>query len=464
MEHLKKEKRALEEAASRLISDAFKAGADSAEVCATYGQKSKITLEKQDYHLASADDGFQLGIRVLKGKRQGFSSSNSLVPAELKEVATKAVEIAQFSPENPHWSIQSSSSSAPAPAPTLSLWDAELAQISLKTQKDWIEWMRSEFLKDPRMKLNEGSLEVSKGLYLIANSKGTHQLEAEANCVWSLMGMAAQGDTLTSFDYFSQISRKARGIGDRIIHSTAQFRDNLLKGLQVGQARSYKGLVFFSPRAVLDVLLDSLIYHLNGRVLLEGSGRWKLEDREKPILNSLLNLMDSPWLSDRFACGLFDREGTATRELSLLKEGCLMNFLFDHYSAHGLHQTSTGHAVGGPSGVPTVGSHSLCLKGGKKSLQSLLKESDPQGQGILWINRYSGQTDPVTGDFSGVAKGSEWWVNGSFQYGVQETLISGNVFDCLGKNLLDLSEETHLVDCSGESPAALIDGVSVTSG
>lgn len=462
MEQLKKEKRALEEAASRLISDAFKAGADSAEVCATYGQKSKITLEKQDYHLASVDDGFQLGIRVLKGKQQGFSSSNSLVPSELKEVATKAVEIAQFSPENPHWSIQSSASSAQPPA--LSLWDSELAQISLKTQKDWIEWMRSEFLKDSRMKLNEGSLEVSKGLYLVANSKGTHQLEAEANCVWSMMGMASEGDRLTSFDYFSQISRKARGMGDKIVQTTAQFRDNLLKGLKVGQARSYKGLVFFSPRAVLDVLLDSLLYHLNGRVLLEGSSRWKLQDREKSILSPLLTLIDSPWLSDRFACGLFDREGTATRELSLLREGCLTNFLFDHYSAQGLHQTSTGHAVGGPSGVPTVGSHSLCLKGGHKSLQSLLKESDPQNQGILWINRYSGQTDPVTGDFSGVAKGSEWWVNGSFQYGVQETLISGNVFDCLGKHLVALSEETHVVDCSGESPVALVDGVSVTAG
>jgi PmbA protein len=461
MDALKKERRQLEEAGARLISEACKAGADSAEVCGSFGHRNKITLEKQDYHLASSDEGYQLGLRVLKGDRQGFTSTNSLEQKELKEVALRAVEIAGFSPDNPFFSIQASSPQTSQPH--LNLWDPALAQISLQTQKDWIEWMRKEFLKDNRIRLNEGSLEVGKGLSLLVNSKGTHHVESETSCVWSLMGMASDKDVLTSFDYFSHLSRHALGIGEIIIKTTSQFRESLLKNLKIGEARSYRGAVFFSPRAVLDILLDSVLYHLNGRVLLDGSSRWKLEDKEKVLLSSALTLIDTAWRSDRFSCGLFDREGTPTQELELFSEGKLKNFLFDNYSAKGLHQTSNGHAVGGASSLPTVGSHSLCLRGGTKPLQMLLKEADPSSQGILWVNRYSGQTDPVTGDFSGIAKGGEWWVNGEFRHCVKETLVSGNVFDCLGASLLDLSSETEVIDSSGESPSALIDGISVTT-
>lgn len=461
MDALKKERKLLEEAAARLISEACKAGADSAEACGTYGSRSKISLEKQDYHLASTDDGYQLGLRILKGNRQGFASTNSTATKDLKEVALRAVEIGSFSPENPYFTIQASPPEKFHP--DLRLWDPALAQISLQTQKDWIEWMRMEFLKDSRIRLNEGSLEVGKSISLLANSKGTHHIESDTSCVWSLMGMASDKETLTSFDYFSHLSRQALGIGEIIVKTTSQFRESLLKNLRLGDGRSYRGPVLFSPRAVLDVLIDSLTYHLNGRVLLDGSSRWKLDDRDKSLLNPCLTLIDTPWLSDRFSSGLFDREGTPTEETELISQGHLKNFLLDNYSAKGLHQVSNGHAAGGPTSIPTVGTHNLCLRGGAQSLLSLLKESDPTSQGILWINRYSGQTDPVTGDFSGIAKGGEWWVNGEFRYCVKETLISGNVFECLGENLVAVSSETQVIDSSGESPTALIDGVSVTT-
>jgi len=275
--------------------------------------------------------------------------------------------------------------------------------------------------------------------------------------------MAADKEVLTSFDYFSHLSRKELGVADKIVTSTAAFRNSLLKNLRIGEARSYCGPVFFSPRAVLDILIDSLMYHLNGRVLLEGSSRWSLKDKESQIVHSSLNLTDTAWNSERFSCSAFDREGTPTQNLALVSEGRLLSFLFDNYSAKGLHQTSTGHAVGGPSSLPSVGNHSVCLAGGKEPLSRLLVSADEGRQGILLVNRYSGQTDPVTGDFSGVAKGSEWWIGGEFSHCVKETLISGNIFDCLGKQLVALSQEVEVVDDSSESPTLWIDGISVTT-
>lgn len=462
MTSLNRETRRLEEAGSQLISDAFKAGADAAEVCGSYGSKSKISLEKQDYHLAASDEGYQFGLRVLKGQRQGFASTNSLNTKELKEVASRAVEIATFSPENPYFSIQSVAE--PSSSPNLTLWDPTLALTSLQTQKEWIEHLRKEILKDKRIRLNEGSLEVGKSLSLVVNSKGTHQLESETYCTWSLMAMAADTETLTSFDYFSNIARQSARLGDHIVQTTARFREGLLKNLKIGTAPSYKGKVVFSPRAVLDILIEPLCYHLNGRVILEGSSRWNLQTLGEQVLSPLLNLRDTAWLADRFSCGTFDREGTPTQNLQMIEAGVLGKIFLDHYSAKGLHQTSTGHASGGSSSLPSVGPHTLLVAPGTTPLSELMRQTHSNAGGLLLVHRFSGQTDPVTGDFSGVAKGAEWWANGEFQFCVKETLISGNVFECLSQSLLGLSTETSIVDSSSESPAALIDGISVTSG
>jgi PmbA protein len=462
MKFLKKERATLENTAEKLLSLALSAGAQKAEVCASYGQKTRIGLEKQDYHLASSDDGYQFGIRVLQGQKQGFASCNTTDPKELKEVALRAVEIAGFSPPNPHVDILESGN-IPSEAPT-EIFDTALHQVSLQTQRDWTKLLADEAMRDKRLKLNEGSFEIGSSLFLVMNSLGTHKIEKETAAGWSLMGMAAEGDRMTSFDYFSDLARKAEGIPDRLVNSARKFRTELIDTLHQGPAETYKGVVIFSPRAALEILVDSISYHFNGRNLVEGTSRWKLEELGKKLFHPSFHLKDDPWKTDRAGCTLFDREGTPARPLSLVESGEWKNVLLDHYAAKALGRSSTGHAVGGPSSLPALSSHSLCVGAGKTPIAGLLKDVATRQKQVLIVHRYSGQADPITGDFSGVAKGGEWWINGERAYFVQETLISGNVFDALEKSLVGLSAETEVVDASQECPTFAIDGVSVTSG
>jgi PmbA protein len=459
---LRIEKDKLESAAEKLLTFAVKAGADAAEVCGSYGNKTRIGLEKQDYHLASADDGYSLGIRVLRGQQQGFASCNSTDPNELKEIALKAIEIAGFSPANPHYSIKQSGN-VPTNSPK-NLLDPALIDISLQTQKDWTRLLVGEATKDKRFRLNEGSVEIGTSLSLVLNSLGTHQLEADSAVGWSLMGMGVEGDNITSFDYFSQMVRSAAEAGDKIVVSSRNFVAEVLRNLEIGKSESYKGMVIFTPRAVLDILISSLTYHLNGRVIAENTGKWDLKDREVPILNKALSLTDNPWLKDRSGCSTFDREGTPTSPLLLIDRGVLKNFCLDHYAAHALQLSSTGHAAGAPSSLPTVSTHSLCLEAGNVTRENIYQRAAQNQKSFLVVHRYSGQSDPVTGDFSGVAKGAEWWANGERQYYVQETLISGNIFEALGKDLVEISKETEVIDSAEESPTLLIDNISVTGG
>ncbi len=97
--------------------------------------------------MASSDDGYNLGLRVLTGQRQGFASCNSIDPKELKEIAARAVEIAGFSPQNPS-NVILASSNIPKDAPS-ELWDDPLHQLSLQTQKEWTKLMIDEATRDP---------------------------------------------------------------------------------------------------------------------------------------------------------------------------------------------------------------------------------------------------------------------------------------------------------------------------
>jgi PmbA protein len=463
-EPLKQEHQKLEQAGEALLQHAKKAGADHAEICGSYSTRQKITLEKQDYHLASADEGYSLGVRVLVGKKQGFASCNATEETELRHIATRAVEIARLSPENPNCTI-APSEEIPKTAPKL-VWDEELNSLSMQTQKEWTEVMMREAIRDPRFRMNEGSLGVHSSLSLVMNSHGTRKIEKDTMATWSLMGMGVDGDKITSFDYFGKMSRSAKTVKNAVVESTTHFLENVLWGLNQDKGHNYKGVVVFSPRAVLDILLSGLTHHLNGRNLVEGTSKWKLTDVGKKVVESVLTLSDEPWLTDRFGYTTFDREGTPARPMVLIEKGVLKSFMMDHYAATALKSKSTGHAAGGTAAIPSVGAHNLRISADAahtEPLASLIARTSSKQPDFLFVQRYSGQTDSVTGDFSGVAKGGEWWTNGQRRHCVSETMISGNVFDALGKGLIGISKETEVVDCGEESPTLFIDGVSVTS-
>lgn len=458
---LKVETDLLESSSSKMLSAALNAGAESAEVCASYSQKTKIGMEKQDFHLASSDAGYHLGIRVLKNGKQGFASTNSTDAKDLKQIATRAVEIATFSPANPNYLIAATENVS---NPRFSLWDDGLFQLSLKTQQDWTKLLAEEALRDKRFRLNEGSVEVGSGLFLIQNSLGTLKIEKDTHAAWSVMGMAIEDDQITSFDYFSALSRKTAGIPDRIFKSVQEFCKSVIATLRQAPAQTYQGAVVFSPRAVAEIFLDGLCYHLNGRVVGDGLSRWKVGDVGKKVVDSRIQLKDVPWTAERWGTAFFDREGIPTSERTVIEGGELKGFFLDSYAAKSTGLKSTGNAIGGPNSVPSVGPHTLSMGAGDKSKKALFTAAGDATGEFLVVNRFSGQVDPVTGDFSGVAKGGEWWKGGERVCFTTETLVSGNIFTAMGKGLVGISSETEVVDSGSESPYLLCDGVSVTSG
>lgn len=82
-------------------------------------------------------------------------------------------------------------------------------------------------------------------------------------------------------------------------------------------------------------------------------------------------------------------------------------------------------------------------------------------QGLL-MTRFSGTVDPISGDFSGVAKGAYLIEHGGIKRPVTGILVAGNGFEAL-KSLSGISQERERV-LNVSLPYLRLKGVSVTAG
>jgi PmbA protein len=82
-------------------------------------------------------------------------------------------------------------------------------------------------------------------------------------------------------------------------------------------------------------------------------------------------------------------------------------------------------------------------------------------RGII-VSRFSGNVNPINGDFSGVVKGGKFVERGEIVHAVKEVMVAGNIFSAL-KNLEAVSKERKVILAS-ILPYLCFGNVSFTGG
>jgi PmbA protein len=154
----------------------------------------------------------------------------------------------------------------------------------------------------------------------------------------------------------------------------------------------------------------------------------------------------------------FDREGVTTLRHDIIKNGILNFTAHNSFSAKRAKVPVTGNASGGARSIPSIGLHALTISPGKMSQDDLYKSLNTG----LVLKRFSGNTDPVSGQFSGIAKNSWWVEKGQRKGALKEVMVSGNMFELL-QNIKLIGSTSFRQMGSFDSPYLLIDGISVTS-
>ena len=78
------------------------------------------------------------------------------------------------------------------------------------------------------------------------------------------------------------------------------------------------------------------------------------------------------------------------------------------------------------------------------------------------VNRFSGNINSQSGDFSGLVKQASYIENGEIKFPLKETMISGNVFETL-KNILMIGREKRATMISIYTPPVVVKGIRIVS-
>ncbi len=442
------------EQGQQTLQMALSAGADEAEVAIAHGAGSDVEFEKNDIQVALSSEESIIGVRVFKGGRCGFASTNDV--DALRSIVNDALSVASAS--EPHDANGLPESQVPTPIE--GLYDESTSLLGVGEVTDMgAALLEAVRVRDPRVMIDSGGVGASTTTRALVNSLGLSLSESRTSVGASLFGMAVEDGTPGSFVVEGMGRTRLDGF-DESLHAIAnRFATKSIGALHPGQGKSFLGSVLLSPESVNSFVVSNLLTLMNAATIRKGKSL--LKDRLGEVVASpLLSITDDATLPNRVTSSAFDREGVPKQRLPLIEEGVFQSVFYNHFEATVAEITtgSTGHAAGSVATVPSVGCNALEIAAGSTPLKDLLAAETP----CILVERFSGSVNPVTGAFSGVVKGGYLLENGE-RRPVGETLIAGELLD-LVQSIQAVSIERQDVFGRALTPWLLCDGISVTGG
>ena len=440
--------RKMEKLAELALETAKKIGVDHAKIMTGASFQKRLVVENKQFTLANSLESRSLGILVFKDKKKGSASINTVTEDGVKQAVADALSLATFSVPDESL-VLPTREEAPKAKDLPFLFDDKLAEVELEEIQATMQEVLGRLTRDKRVALDRYEMSVDVSFHGLANSYGVRQAERQSMGHWSFFGMGRDGEEVTGFDYDGSFSFNRHDLLSRSMMDAAKFSEKIVAGLNPGKAPTYKGPVLFSPRAVQELLLGMVLYHASGAQVMDGKSRWDKMIGQK-VVSSLLTLTDRPHDQRFSGATSCDADGVPTRSQAILDQGVLKLHLHNCYTAKRMGTKTTAHA-GGPFACD--------IAAGTTKLADTLKVRDQ----LLMVDRFSGNSDPVKGDFSGVAKSSRLFIGGKDSGPVTETMIAGNFFE-LAQAVLAVTDITENVGGGFISLYVLVDGVSVTGG
>ena len=437
------------------IKQAESLGASDAEVYAATTNESEVFIENNDVKQAKSQAISSMGIRVALDGSTGFYSTNDLAKSRIRDAVVMAVKVARASPKDKHNIFPTKTRSKSKPLRGIYDRNAESFR-TLDAAKMASDMLKSAKSYDGRVSVDSGNFSAQLVTHSLANSNGIEQKEKATVFSWSIMGMAIENTEISSFDYQVGSSHHVKDIN---VYDTAnEFAETVVKSLGTRKINeNFKGEMLLTPMAANEMIEEVIAHSINSDAVQKKSSRFagKLD---KQVASDLLTVEDDATNVEGINASSFDREGVPHRRNLVIEKGVLKKFLYNTYTGNKDGVRSTGNAGGSTSSPPTVSTTNFVVRPMNSSVDTLVSEID---KGMI-ISRFSGNVNPVNGDFSGVVKGGQLVINGSIEHPVKEVMVAGNVFDAL-RRLNGISKERKVIYDS-ILPHMRFDGISFTSG
>ena len=394
---------------SEVLAEALKQGASAAEASASVSQGLSVTVRLGNVETVEHTRDKGLGVTVYFGKQSGSASTSDLGPEAIRSTVLAAASIARYTAADEFSGLADVASLAKS-IPDLDLchpWNPG-ADRAIEIAAACEHAARSA---DARILNSEGaSLSSHEGLEVYGNTNGFLGAVAATRHALSC-AVVAQDDSGMQRDYWYTVARDARDL--EVLESVGrQAAARAVRRLAARKLSTRETPVLYEA-PVASSLLSHFVGAVRGTSLYREAS-FLLGQLGKPVFAPWIRIYEQPHLRKGLGSAPFDNEGVATRDRDLVRDGMLLGYVLDSYSARKLGMETTGNAGG---------VHNLAIEAGADDFPEMLARMHT---GLLVTELIGFGVNTVTGDYSRGAAGF-WVENGEIQFPVEEITIAGNL-------------------------------------
>lgn len=336
----------------------------------------------------------------------------------------------------------------------INTFNSELSKISVENKLNKLYELEKKIKeKDPRIvEIQTVGFEESSSMSTILNSHGLKLTQRNNHYIYYGACVAKEGEQVkTGFDMKFDNDFSKFDV-DALATSIAKEAVGQLGGHQCETA-TYKAVLS------QDVVATFVQSYLSSAVAEEVQKKSSLFEGKlnQKVASRKVTIEDKPLAKTVFAKS-FDDEGVATSNLTLIKNGVLMNYLYNMTTAAKEGIQSNGHgSVGGGSKVGTTTWY-LDMKPGKKSLEELFQEVG-NGVYITSVQGIHAGLNSKSGNFSLQSTGF-MIENGKLTHGLDIITIGGNLVD-LFNSITEVGSDSKEFISGIKCPSVVVKKISV---
>ncbi|WP_417518161.1 TldD/PmbA family protein [Minwuia sp.] len=435
-----------------LLKRALAHGADAADAVMIRSDSVGASWRMGKAEDLERSESTDVGLRVIRGKKQAVVATTDLNPAGFDELAERAIAMAKVSPDDDYCGLAD-------PA----LYATDLQDLDLDDHPD----QGAERLIARAREAEEAALAV-KG---VKQSEGGSASVGRTTMALAIRGEGARFEASYSASSHSVscsvIAEDGNGAMERDydFSSARHFEDldspadvgrraaeNTVRRVGARKMGSGKMPIVYDPR-VSGGLVGHLSQAVNGASVARGTSFLK-EKMGQKIFADGIRIVDDPLRQRGLRSRAVDGEGVAVRRLNLIDDGVLQSWILDTSTARQLGLETTGHAGRGTGGPPSPGPTNLYMEAGRLSVDDLIADIQ---EGFYVVELIGMGVNYVTGDYSRGAAGF-WIENGRIAHPVSEMTVAGNLKDMF-RQITPASDLTFRYGVN--APTLRIDGMTV---
>jgi len=428
----------LKKIANKILEDAKAQGIDFAACVVSEGETQEFNVAAGEFSLMRTLFDKEISLSVYKDNKKGSVAMTGFDEDKLHGLVLDACAAAESSEPDEAWEIDNSGRHERFTAGAL---EGDLDKLFQRT-KELVSDVKRDY---PKILIEEGLSEYSRGKTVYANTFGTLYEVEKGNYEYELMFSGHDGDEGSSFNAagvtMENLDTPFIELG--MLRRDLEDAENQIHTETIDE--KFVGTAVFTPTALGQVVFGTILgNYISDRPLIEGTSPWADKLGQK-VCDERISLRLAPH-DEKVVCGAsFTGEGYLTEDFDVIKNGILKSFWIGQYGANKLGLKRSGNT-----------SYNGIVEPGDKSLEEIIAGID---KGIVF-GRFSGGSPAPSGEFSGVAKNSFLIENGKITKALSETMVSGNLTDMLFK-LVDISSEVK-EDGSSSSPYMAFDGLTIS--